>query len=209
MKIIAHRGYFDKDIKENTYRALCRGINSKDLEGIEFDIHLTKDKKLVIIHDYFINRTSNGQGMVEKMTLEELRKYNYGSKKNIQTIATLDKILDIKTKKMLLIEIKCYRNAKIMAKIIKEYLPKDRNNIYFISFNERALNYLKNNYKVGYISIKKMKTKGNIIVANKLFYKKYNGIKKLFLYTIKSKQELNYGDIYYICDNVSLIFNSS
>ncbi len=46
-------------------------------DGIEVDVQLTKDGKLVVIHDLTIDRTSDGTGVVREMTLEELRRYDY------------------------------------------------------------------------------------------------------------------------------------
>ena len=42
------------------------------------DVHITKDKKVVVIHDATINRTSNGKGFVHLKTLHYLKKFNYG-----------------------------------------------------------------------------------------------------------------------------------
>ena len=40
---------------------------------LEIDLHFTKDKQLVVIHDDTIDRTSNGKGKVKDYTLEELK----------------------------------------------------------------------------------------------------------------------------------------
>lgn len=47
------------------------------LKGIELDIQLTKDKEIVICHDEKIDRTSNGQGFIANLTLEELKTYEF------------------------------------------------------------------------------------------------------------------------------------
>jgi glycerophosphoryl diester phosphodiesterase len=77
MKLFAHRGFSGK-YPENTLLAF-RKAAELDVFGVEFDVHLTKDDQLVVIHDETINRTSNGTGFVKDMTLEELRQYDYGS----------------------------------------------------------------------------------------------------------------------------------
>lgn len=77
MKIIAHRGYSAK-YPENTLAAF-QAAARLPIYGVEFDVHLTKDHQVVVIHDESIDRTSNGVGFVKDMTLEELRKYDYGS----------------------------------------------------------------------------------------------------------------------------------
>ncbi len=41
--------------------------------GIELDVHATKDRHVVVCHDATIERTTNDQGSIAEMTLEELR----------------------------------------------------------------------------------------------------------------------------------------
>lgn len=77
MKIYAHRGYSAK-YPENTLAAF-QAAADLPIDGVEFDVHLTKDRQVVVIHDESINRTSNGVGYVKDMTLLELREYDYGS----------------------------------------------------------------------------------------------------------------------------------
>ena len=147
-KIIAHRGIYNSKIKENTYLAIFNAINNKNIYGVEFDIRLTKDNKIVVIHDKTINRTSNGIGIVENMTLKELQKYNFGSKDFYQTIPTLEKILEINTNKLFLIEIKASNNSKLFSKILLNILDKYKNKkIYLMSFNNEILNIIRNNNK--------------------------------------------------------------
>jgi len=74
-RILAHRGA-SAYAPENTMAAfeLARQMGAG---GIELDVQLTKDGKIVVIHDLTIDRTSNGKGVVSEMTLEELRQYDY------------------------------------------------------------------------------------------------------------------------------------
>lgn len=77
MHIYAHRGSSGTH-PENTLAAF-RHAASLPIHGVEFDVHLSKDGELVIIHDEKINRTSNGKGFVKDLTLAELREYDFGS----------------------------------------------------------------------------------------------------------------------------------
>ena len=77
MKIFAHRGA-SSSYPENTLAAFQEAFRLL-IEGIELDVHLTKDRKLVVIHDETIDRTSNGSGYVKEMTLAELHRFDYGS----------------------------------------------------------------------------------------------------------------------------------
>lgn len=45
-------------------------------DGIELDVHLTKDNVMVIIHDEDIKRTTNGSGMICDFTYEELKQFD-------------------------------------------------------------------------------------------------------------------------------------
>ena len=55
MKNIIHRGITSKNIKENSYLAIKKAIKDKESIGVEFDIRLTKDKKIVLSHNSLIN----------------------------------------------------------------------------------------------------------------------------------------------------------
>jgi len=43
---------------------------------LEMDAHITKDNILVIIHDESIDRTTNGHGLVEELTLDEIKQFD-------------------------------------------------------------------------------------------------------------------------------------
>lgn len=75
--IYAHRGASGY-APENTMAAFKKGIEM-GAKGIELDVHLTKDGHVVVCHDANIKRTSNGEGLIMDMTLEELRKFDFGS----------------------------------------------------------------------------------------------------------------------------------
>lgn len=75
--IFAHRGA-SAYAPENTRAAFQKAL---DLQagGIELDVHLTLDDWLVVTHDEKIDRTSNGSGWIKDMTLDELKKMDFGS----------------------------------------------------------------------------------------------------------------------------------
>ena len=77
-KIFGHRG-FSGNYPENTMLSFQKAVEI-GVDGIELDVHLTKDNELVIIHDEDIRRTSNGEGLVRDMTLEELKKFDYSAR---------------------------------------------------------------------------------------------------------------------------------
>ena len=70
--MFAHRGFHtgSRRVPENSLLAFDRAILHR--YGIELDIHLTKDKKLIVFHDDTLNRMCERTGQVEKMTYSEL-----------------------------------------------------------------------------------------------------------------------------------------
>jgi len=77
VQVIAHRGA-SKYAPENTLPAFQLAYDLK-ADGIEFDVHLTKDRIPIIIHDEEIGRTTNGQGYVRDYTYRELKELDAGS----------------------------------------------------------------------------------------------------------------------------------
>ena len=72
MKVYAHRGYSGK-YPENTMLAFRKAAET-GCDGIELDVQLTKDGKIVVIHDETVDRTTTGTGRVKDYTYEELIK---------------------------------------------------------------------------------------------------------------------------------------
>ncbi|HSB65191.1 MAG TPA: glycerophosphodiester phosphodiesterase family protein [Anaerolineales bacterium] len=82
---IAHRGA-SKLFPENTLLAFRKAIE-QGVDYIEMDLHLSKDREIVIIHDETLDRTTNGTGFVWDLTLDELRRYDAGRGERIPTLA--------------------------------------------------------------------------------------------------------------------------
>lgn len=74
---IGHRGAAGTH-PENTLVAFQRALEL-GADGVEFDVHRTSDGHLVVIHDAFLHRTTNGNGMVMATTLAELKSLDAGS----------------------------------------------------------------------------------------------------------------------------------
>jgi len=79
--IFGHRGSSIRE-PENTMRALQAAIQ-EGADGVEFDVRITKDREIVIIHDAMINRTSNGNGRVKKFNCSELLGFDFGKGEKI------------------------------------------------------------------------------------------------------------------------------
>lgn len=70
-KNIAHRG-FSHIYPENTMLAFEKAVEA-GCEGIELDVHFSRDGEIVIIHDENLDRTTNGKGNVWDYTAQQLR----------------------------------------------------------------------------------------------------------------------------------------
>lgn len=82
VEIIAHRGE-SADAPENTMAAFQLAWD-RDVDGIELDVHLTKDGRLVVIHDGDTMRTTGVLKTVKDSTLEELQQLDAGKWKGPQ-----------------------------------------------------------------------------------------------------------------------------
>ena len=71
MKIVAHRGYSGK-FPELSPIAFEKAL-ALPIHGVECDIRLSSDGKVVVHHDPTVDRTTNGSGRVSRKTWEELR----------------------------------------------------------------------------------------------------------------------------------------
>ena len=100
MLVIAHRGA-SGHAPENTLAAFKRAV-ALGATFIETDLQLTRDSRLVAMHDATVNRTTNGQGKVHDLTLMELRRLDagswFGSEFAGERIPTMDDILEFSKK---------------------------------------------------------------------------------------------------------------
>jgi glycerophosphoryl diester phosphodiesterase len=75
--IIAHRG-FSARYPENTAAAFQAALDA-GAQMIELDVTLTRDRRMIVIHDDTVDRTTNAKGRVIDYTLSELRQLDAGS----------------------------------------------------------------------------------------------------------------------------------
>lgn len=94
--VVAHRGAHNH-FPENSIPAIREAIEI-GVDLVEIDIRHTKDNYMVLMHDKTIDRTTNGTGLVEDFTLQELK--NFRLKKNDSTltdeqIPTLQEVFEL------------------------------------------------------------------------------------------------------------------
>ena len=85
--IMAHRGA-SKIAPENTLRAFRKAIELK-ANFIEFDVLQSSDRELVITHDENVSRLTGKKGLVEELTLKELKELDFGEGEKIPTLNEL------------------------------------------------------------------------------------------------------------------------
>jgi glycerophosphoryl diester phosphodiesterase len=115
-QIIAHRGA-SVDAPENTLAAFKLGY-AQGADGVELDVHLTKDGNIVAIHDDDTLRVGGVDRKVADQTLAEIRAPNVGNfghwkgKGFVESVPTLDEALAlVPPGKKLYIEIKCHHEV--------------------------------------------------------------------------------------------------
>lgn len=128
-QIFGHRGCFKKGIPENSIESIYYSNNEK-FDGIEIDIHVTKDDKIIIIHDNHLLRISKRKIITPKhisnfiydLTYDEIFKYFEIEK---GTIELLDHFLlksnQINPKLKWIIEIKEYEKIDIILNYFSNY----------------------------------------------------------------------------------------
>jgi len=93
---LAHRGA-NTEAPENTMVAFRKAVEV-GATGLEFDVQLSKDGAVVVIHDEKLERTTNGTGLVKDYTLEELQSLDAGTWFDEEfageKMPTLDQVLD-------------------------------------------------------------------------------------------------------------------
>lgn len=146
----AHRGFSGK-YPENTMLAFEKAIEV-GCEGIEFDVHFSKDGELVIIHDETIDRTSNETGYVKDLTYAELCQadfsYKFAKEVGFQKIPTLREYMELVKDKDIITNIELKTGIfeypgieQAVYDMIMEYGLKDK--MIISSFNHYTIQRMK------------------------------------------------------------------
>lgn len=143
--IFAHRGA-SGHAPENTLEAFRLAVQM-GADGIELDVHLSKDGELVVIHDETVDRTTNGTGLVCGKTLAELKELD--ASKGMEgyagaRIPTLGEVYDLIRDTGLMINVEVKTDAIQYADIEKKCLALEKEKgmqgrILYSSFNHYTL----------------------------------------------------------------------
>jgi len=110
-KVYAHRGA-NRVAPENTLPAFAEAI-AQGAHGIELDVQCSKDGVLVVMHNFTVEKTTNGHGRVGDLTAAQLGKLDAGSHFNAKFanvgVPALEEVLALTAGKLMLnIEIKSF-----------------------------------------------------------------------------------------------------
>lgn len=148
--IIAHRGD-SAHRPENTFASFMSSFEV-GAQLVEFDVQLTRDGHVVVIHDHTVDRTTNGHGDVREMTLAEVRALSAGYPSRFggdwagERVPTLQETLAfLRGRARAMIEIKKDSvtgdgaggvEALTVAEVRRQGMEKE---VAFLSFDTRAL----------------------------------------------------------------------
>lgn len=135
---IGHRGA-KGHAPENTLISFQKALDMH-VDGIELDVHLSADGELIVIHDEKIDRTTNGTGTVNTLSLSELKTFRINQE---HKIPTLKEVLDLINHQCFInVELKGNGTAKPVVSLIEEYVLKKNwkyNHFIISSFDWNAL----------------------------------------------------------------------
>lgn len=195
---IAHRGKVIENIKENTIEAFKEAIKDPKYLGFELDIRQTLDKKIVVVHDFYVNNK-----LISMTNYNDLKKYG---------IPLLTEVLELDTDKIIMIEIKDFNmDLNILQKILNKYQDK---NIYLMSFNNDMIKKFINlehtckcgilhyifNREHNYNEYDFVCILNNMLTDDIIIYFKNRKI-EVFSYGILNNYIKIKDDVYYIIDN--------
>lgn len=119
---IGHRGA-EGYAPENTLVSFEKALEL-NADGVEFDVHVCKSGELIVIHDFTVDRTTNGTGAIADLTLKEIKALRIN---DVIEIPTLDEVLLLFDKKHFInIELKGSHTAKLVCDCIDENVRNGR-----------------------------------------------------------------------------------
>ncbi|PKM93852.1 MAG: glycerophosphodiester phosphodiesterase [Firmicutes bacterium HGW-Firmicutes-1] len=160
--IIGHKGTAVY-APENTISAINKAIEM-GLNHVEIDVQLSKDEEVVVIHDYTLDRTTNGKGAVRNTTLADMKCLSaggwFGEAYEDEKIPTLDEVL-------------CVLPEDVTLNVEIKNIARERGNI-----EERVLELIEK-HKIqdqviissfDHVSLKKVRTMNETIRIGVLIY---------------------------------------
>ncbi|MEP7346625.1 MAG: glycerophosphodiester phosphodiesterase family protein [Gemmatimonadaceae bacterium] len=134
--VVAHRGNSAR-APENTMEAFQQSA-SLGVDGMEFDVRLTRDGRAIAMHDATVDRTTNGSGAVAALTLAQIRAFDAGARFTRDgghtrpyagrgiVAPTLEEVLDAFPSVPCIIEIKSLDVSAEVRRIVLDQRATDR-----------------------------------------------------------------------------------
>jgi glycerophosphoryl diester phosphodiesterase len=181
---IGHRGAMFH-APENT-RVSFQAAKNAGADWIEFDVRLTKDKILVVLHDRKVNRTSTGKGRVRALNYDRLKNMDFGSWFHTrflgESVMTLEEVFREFPDLGFNIELKDLRSTKPLADFLNACPKKRLENILVSSFRPAILKKFQKYCK--------FVPTGLLLLRRFGLKRKLNIAKKLSLYSIHLEEKL-------------------
>lgn len=140
--IIGHRGAAG-EAPENTLASFALALE-QGADGIELDVHLTKECRIVVCHDPTLDRTTTGHGWIYQQSYEEIRQHDAGSwfseRFAGEKVPLLDEVFDLVPGSVMInVEVK-HAYEGHMEKALLDFLRKrDRfDNVVISSFDHKC-----------------------------------------------------------------------
>lgn len=135
--IMGHRGA-RRLAPENTLAGICEGLKY-NVDLIEIDIHVSKDNKLIVMHDFIVDTTTNGKGSIFELNSKYIKTLDAGIKfskkfKN-ERVPFLEEVLELLNDKKVRLNIEI-KNAPIIYKGIEEKVIKI---LHLYNYQEKVL----------------------------------------------------------------------
>ncbi len=174
--IIAHRANGGK-YRENTKEAAKEVLAFPYVDGIELDVHMTKDKKFVLSHNAFI--------ICKNLQIKNIKNATYEEISHCKKIDRLENVLDeLCSKKIIILDLKIMSKKKTFMRFFLRVLKKYKLTPYLVSFDYKFVKKIKKKrpkLKVGYIKgffINQEKSKDNLdfCICHYKSYKNEEGI---------------------------------
>ncbi len=140
--IFAHRGLHNDFLPENSIGAITAAIERN--YAVEIDVHLSKDKVLMVFHDHNLKRMTGKDRIIEKCTYSQLRELKLGSSE--ETIPTLREVLDLVDDKVpVIIETKTEGRAGELEENLYEMLKSYKGRVAVQSFSPYSIGWFYRN----------------------------------------------------------------
>lgn len=138
----AHRGLWNGELPENSAASFRSAVENGF--GIELDVHITADDRLIVFHDDTLDRMCGVSGKVADKTMAELRALRLKGTEHI--MPTFGEFLDIVDGRVpLIIEIKSDKRNDLLCRLVWERLQRYAGPYCIESFDPRCVAWFRKN----------------------------------------------------------------